>query len=217
MKKHIVLLLLSIVSLISFAQNNGVTMEGFSQGWLDYEATIRLKNNTKENIENVSFVLTYYDMNGTMLDYKEFVVDVDIAPDMTKAVDIEAFERDRRASYYKSEAMSSTPYKFDVKFELKGYNMDSSSSNVEVDEFYTKHHRDFGTAAGLIVGGYLILVIVILVIGIAINIIPAVMAKRRGRNPILWFLLGLIATPILAIILLLVLGNDTSGEEHYMR
>lgn len=49
MKKHIVLLLLSVVSLISFAQNNGVTMEGFSQGWLDYEATIHLKNNTKEN------------------------------------------------------------------------------------------------------------------------------------------------------------------------
>lgn len=219
MKKYIVLLLLSIVSLISFAQNNAVTMEGFSQGWLDYEATIRLKNNTKEDIENVGFVLTYYDMDGTMLDYKEFAVDVDIAPGMTKAIDVESFEHDRHASYYKSEAMSSQPYKFEVKFELIGYNMDEDSDDAKADGFYAKNHKDndFDTETGLILGGTLLFVLVILAIGIAINIIPAVMAKHRGRNPILWFLLGIVTTPILTIILLLILGNDTSGDEHYVR
>lgn len=219
MKKYIVLLLLSVVSLFSFAQNNAVTMEGFSQGWLDHEATIRLKNNTNEDIENVGFVLTYYDMNGTMLDYKEFAIDVDIAPGMTKAIDIDAFEHNRDASYYKSESKITEPYKFDVKFELKGYNMDKDSDDAEVDGFYTKHHKDndFNAETGMIVGGAFLFAFIIIAIGIAINIIPAVMAKHRGRNPILWFLLGIVTTPILTIILLLILGNDTSGEEHYVR
>lgn len=221
MKKFIFLLFFTLSSFFSFAQDNtnAVTMEGFSQGWLDSEATIRLKNNTDEYIENVGFVLTYYDMKGNMLDYKEFAYDVDIAPGMTKAVDIVPFEHDRNASYYKSEAMRSQPYRFDVKFELKGYNMEEDADDAEVDESYTEHHdNDDGDKEGfLIFAGAIFIVLLMLSICIALCVIPAVMAKRRGRNPVLWFLLGIVTTPILAVILLLILGHDNPQDEHYSR
>lgn len=217
MKKFIIFLLLTLSSFNGFAQDimNAVTMEGYSQGWLDSKATIRLKNNTKEDIENVGFVLTYYDMNGTMLDYKEFAFDVDIAPGLTKAVDIESFEHARNASYYKSEAKITRPYKFDVKFELKGYNMEEDSDSAEEDEFYTKHDNDDGKGGFLFLAGFIFLILLVLAIGFALCVIPAVMAQHRGRNPILWFLLGIVTTPLLAIILLLVLGYDNPQNEHY--
>lgn len=218
MKKFIVLLLLSFCSFVSFAQDTtpAVTMEGYSQSWLDYEGTIRLRNNTQEKVNDVCFVLSYYDMKGNMLDYKEFCKKIEIEPGMTKALDIESFEHDRNASYYKSEAMYGQPYKFDVKYELKGYNVKGSQDETEeIDELFQDNR--LGTGEGLMIGSIVILAIGLVILRIGLNFIPAIMAKKRNRNPILWFLLGLFIGPILTIILLLILGYDNPQDEHYAR
>ncbi len=51
---------------------------------------------------------------------------------------------------------------------------------------------------------------------VGLYVLVAVMAQKRHRSAVLWIILSILSTPILAIILLLVLGTDDSGEEsHY--
>ena len=88
-----------IVSILVFAQNAKATgtsespaveMVSYEQTWLDSEGTIALKNNTSEEIHNVSFILEYLDMQGNQLDYETYSYNIDIAPGMTKKLDIPA-------------------------------------------------------------------------------------------------------------------------------
>ena len=51
---------------------NAVTMVSYEQGWLDRHGTLALKNNTQTDIHNVTYRITYLDMQGRALDYEEF-------------------------------------------------------------------------------------------------------------------------------------------------
>ena len=66
----------------------------------------------------------------------------------------------------------------------------------------------------------LIIVIVVLLFSIGITVglyvLVAVMAKDRNRRVVVWILLSLLATPILMIIILLVIGkNERYIDQHY--
>lgn len=104
------LLIALIVSFLAFIQNvmaaetsatPAVEMVSYEQSWLDSEGTIALKNNTHEDIHNVSFVLEYLDMQNNPMDYETFSYNIDIAPGMTKKLDIPAYEHRRQYHYYK--------------------------------------------------------------------------------------------------------------------
>jgi uncharacterized SAM-binding protein YcdF (DUF218 family) len=41
-------------------------------------------------------------------------------------------------------------------------------------------------------------------------VVPFFMARARGRSGILWFLIGIVGTPILAVLLLFALGPKTN-------
>jgi len=43
-------------------------------------------------------------------------------------------------------------------------------------------------------------------------VVPDKMAVRRNRKPWIWVLISLLFSPVLAILLLLALGTDTSAE-----
>ena len=104
MKKLLTLLFL-LCSMSVFADINNkdaVTMENFEQRWLDHESTIALKNNTNETIHNVSYRITYLDMNGKALDYSDYTSTIDIEPGMVKKADIPAYEHKRFYQYYKN-------------------------------------------------------------------------------------------------------------------
>lgn len=107
----------------SFAQTNehAITMVSYEQAWRDSYGTLALKNNTKEQIHNVAFLITYYDMSGNEVDYKEYTREVEIAPGMTKKVDIPAYEHNRCYHYYKSEGLYDNT-SFKINFELKDFN-----------------------------------------------------------------------------------------------
>jgi len=204
MKKFVLSILLTITATVSYAISNdsinAVTMVSYEQSWLDSEGTLALKNNTSESIRNLSFVITYQDMNGNDMDYKEFSFDVDIEPGMTKKIDIPAYEHNRFYHYYKTKDEFGHP-SFKIKYELKGYNL----SKEEISEL----DYDGGNAnEGLYIG--IAIVIVLLFIGIAIGlyVLVAVMAKKRHRNVVLWLLLSFIATPLLIAIILLCIGDD---------
>lgn len=125
--------LLAIACQSAFADNvkvdsDAVTMQRYEQNWDDSEATLSLKNNTSTAIHNVRFLIDYFDINGMAIDYREYSLAVDIAPKMTKQVDIPAFEARRRYSYYRSKSIiGGTSFK--IKFRLLGYNSPSIDSN----------------------------------------------------------------------------------------
>lgn len=144
--KHFFLLLSMLVFCIqvSFANDTAcdsmaVTMVRYEQNWKDTEGTLSLRNHTKQTICNVRFRLCYFDMSGTLLDYKDYYeTDIDIAPSMTKQVDIPAFEAHRNYSYYKSNSLYEDR-RFNISFKLLGYNesyIDQKSEKGLNDSIY---------------------------------------------------------------------------------
>ena len=60
-------------------------------------------------------------MKGNPMDYETFSYDINIAPGMTKKLDIPAYEHGRRYHYYKTKDEFGNPA-FKLRYELKGYN-----------------------------------------------------------------------------------------------
>lgn len=136
--KHFLLLLsiLAFCAQASFANDTSldsvaVTMVRYEQNWNDTEGTLSLRNHTKQTIFNVRFRLCYFDMSGTLLDYKDYCkTDIDIAPSMTRQVDIPAFEARRNYSYYKSTSLYEDR-RFKITFKLLEYNGSYFSKTTE--------------------------------------------------------------------------------------
>ena len=101
---------------------NAVTLVSYSHDWPDREAQISVKNNTKSTITSISGRMIYYNMNGTMLDYRDFHMPIIIAPGMAKRFELEGYNHEEDYAYYKSEAVSTDKNKkYKVKFELYTY------------------------------------------------------------------------------------------------
>ena len=140
---------------------------------------------------NVTYRITYLDMQRRALDYEEFSSEIEIAPGMTKKVDIAAYERGRNYSYYLSEAAYDRSHKFKIKFELIGYNISeepTSETTSATDYFSLGLFAVSGLTIGLLIG--------VFAIGICVGmyILVVVMANRRNRNAALWVLVSLFAT-----------------------
>ncbi len=215
MRKYLLMLLLVLptyVSAISKDTLKAVTMVSYEQSWNDFEGTLALRNNTNEEIHNITFLIKYLDMNGNDLDYAEYTRELDIAPGMTKRVDIPAYEYKREYSYYKSKAIDKSR-KFKISFSIKSYNDNLASekgTQTERNYFTPKSDPQSSGAYEIL---FFIAIIGIFGIYIGLYILVAVMAQRRNRNIALWVLISILATPLLAIIILLCIGKDSSWEQ----
>lgn len=220
MKRTLLILAGILVSLASFALSkdsaNAVTMLDYEQSWSDNTGSLSLKNNTKEPIEDVAFQITYLNMTGQPIDYKDYYKAVSIAPGKTRRIEIPAFQHERSYSYYKSEADYVTPHRFKIRFELTGYNIKSPKDNgkgaeksLETDDFIDRMGPIFGLSMAIFALG----------IVFGLYVIVAVMANKRHRNAALWILLSFITTPLLAIFVLLIVGKDCdrNNEEDDIR
>ena len=204
-KKNVLTWLCLLIAMAGFSTTNNtpevslstpaVSMVSYEQGSSDYEGTLALKNNTNETIQNISFTITYLDMKGTPLDYEDFFLNVDIKPGMTKKVNITAYEHARNYHYYQTPDNGLGNPAFKIKYKFKDYNM------ANADEDAQQTADDTVTT---IIGVMIILAIISITIGI--YVLVGVLAKRRNRSVLLWILLGLIPTPLLAIIILLCIG-----------
>lgn len=217
------LALLFFMSLFAESSKNvpAVTMVSYEQSWLDTEGTLALRNNLNEDIHNVVFQIIYLDMSDNPLDYEEFSKKVDIAPGMTKKIDIPAYEYARHYHYYKTKDEFHNPA-FKIKFKLKSYNErevvdvpaveDTGELNEEADDL--KVGEGFPDmlvlGSGLVAWGFLIVLFVI-AISVGLYVLVAVMAQRRNRSVVAWILISLIATPLLSIVLLLFIGKDRNA------
>ena len=216
--RRLTIVLLSILlSVVALAANKDfekdITMVSYEQGWLDSEGTLALKNNSSEEVKNVVFLITYLDMSGNELDYKEFTRRVNIASGMTRKLDIPAYE-------HKSENMPGGSPSFKIKFKLKDYNVEEEPESID-DYTLGRYGYDHVQSEGN-EGLYVIIAIVGLLffIGITVGlyVLVAVMAQKRNRSVVVWVLLSLLATPLLMIIILLAIGkNDNYIENHYDR
>lgn len=186
-------------------------MVSYEQGWLDNVGTLALKNNTDADIHNVTFQITYLNMSGEPLDYQVYSKKVEIAPGMTKQIDIPAYEHDRDFSYYKSEAVSIHPHRFKIKFELKDYNQKVNKStskghSADLDDDYDVSYGKFAIIA-------IVISLLALSFTIGLYVLVVVMAQQRNRNPVIWVVVSLFTTPILAIIILLCLGKSYDDSD----
>lgn len=185
---------------------DAVTMENFEQRWLDHESTIALKNNTNETIHNVSYRITYLDMNGKALDYSDYTSTIDIEPGMVKKTDLPAYEHERFYQYYKNAEEYTNHPKFKVAFELKDYNFeDDQQEDVE-------YGRGECLSPLAIIIPIILLAIFLFAIAIGLYVLAGIMAKRRHRSVALWVIISLFTTPILAIIILLCVGDSDEGD-----
>lgn len=218
--KRIFITILSLIFFVySFAQVTGteVSMVSYEQAWRDSYGTLALKNNTKEQIHNVAFLITYYDMSGNEVDYKEYTREVEIAPGMTKKVDIPAYEHNRCYHYYKSEGLYDNT-SFKINFELKDFNKVEPVGEGRIESDYSlpsysdTHNKDDGPSGAMILLG---LAVVVIIIGFVVGmyVLVAVMAQKRKRNVVIWILLSIVTTPILMAIILLVIGDAVNGNE----
>lgn len=100
---------------------NAITMVSYTHTWLEETARISLRNNTERTITKITARISYYDMNGNMLDYRDFTKEITIEPKMSRACTIPGFGVDEHYAYYKSDSFFSQQRKYKVKFELKSY------------------------------------------------------------------------------------------------
>ena len=213
-KSLILIVLVLLLSLPSFAISkdslNAVTIVSYEQRWLDSEGTLALKNNTKDVIHNITYQIVYLDMSGTPLDYEVFSSEVNIAPGMTKKVDIPAYERGRDYAYYKSES-SYNSKRFKIKFELNGYHLNEDEQDKVTGGCAAKKtSEDDGWVSALAV---ILGICLGLGLFVGLYVLVAVMAKQRRRSAALWVLLSLVTTPFLVMLILLCIGKASNEGE----
>jgi hypothetical protein len=219
MKKYLFYLMLLVALSVHATSKdtvNALRMASYEQTWSDNQGTLALKNNTKHTIYNVRYRLTYFDMKGNPMDYKDFYTEIEIAPGMTKKVNVEGYECDRNYSYYLSEACPSHPKKFKISYETLAYNQtEESCVQLNTDALLTKESPisemdDEPTYLNNVV--MIIIMLFVLAGYVGFYVLVAIMAQRRNRSAALWLLLSFIATPILVILILLVIGKAPECE-----
>lgn len=224
MKKVLIAIMVSFLTLTQninaavAAESPAIDMVSYEQSWLDYVGTIALKNNTSEEIHNLTFVLEYLDMKGNPMDYETFSYDINIAPGMTKKLDIPAYEPNRNYQYYKTQDEFGRHPAFKLRYELKAYNsheVENSESIIasgyddRTDEIDETNETNNDAILPIV---FLFVILIFLGIYVGIYVLVAVMAQRRNRNPVIWLLLSFIATPLLICIILLAIGKNRNPE-----
>lgn len=213
MKKLFLFILLIVQVAFASAADNEVSMVSYEQNWLDGQGTIALKNNTDKEVTSVSFMITYLDMNGNQLDYKEFKKSVNIKPGLTKKINIEAYEHSRNYSYYKSEAAFSNPKKFDVKYKLLSVNFYNKVENGQTFEKGISEQEETERKEGNYI--YMFVLMFALTAYLGLFALIAAMANNRNRSAIGWVVFALFFNPIITIIILSIIGESSSDKERY--
>ncbi len=225
--KRITFFIISLYIVISaFAATkdlaNDISMVSYEQSWLDSKGTLALKNNTNEEIHDVVFQIVYLDMSGNPIDYEDFTKEISIAPGMTRKLDIPAYEHSRYYHYFKSENMPGGSPAFKIKFQLKDYNVKNDPiekvNNINSDNNQNNVKEQININEISKINIIILFVAVLVMSGICVfmYILVAVMAQKRNRSVVIWVFLSLIATPLLMILILLVIGkNEDYVGQHY--
>jgi len=219
-KRFISALVGSVLMMSVFAAEKNlekdITMVSYEQSWLDSKGTLALRNNTSEEVHNLVFLITYLDMSGQELDYREYDREISIDAHRTRKVDIPAYEHSRNYHYYRSEGMggNNSPA-FKIKFQLKDYNVGEDVADVEpMPEEIIPDVVNYGNgfSEGLILLFLVLAFLFCVGLSTGLYVLVAVMAKNRNRNVVAWLFLSIVATPLLMIIILLAIGKGKGKD-----
>ncbi len=197
----------------------GVSMTGFEQSYLSLEAYISLKNNLPDTIYSVTYSIEYLKMNNTPMDYEEYTAKVMIPPGRTKRVELPAYGYDSNYEYFKSSRGLGLPlfkvnYKYISSSDINPKAPTADTVNIVNDKAnISNQNSDKSSLLSKFPIVSISLLIIILIIGayIGLYVLVAVMAKHRGRNPAIWILLSLLASPLLIAIILLAIGKSNNS------
>lgn len=191
-------------------KGNAVSMISYEQDWTDYEGTLALKNNTNEEIHNVTFRVTYLNMDDTPVDYEDFTTEVNILPGMTKEINIPAYKKGKDYSYFESKNHYYPPKKFKIKYETLNYNVDKENAEEDKEEVteVAQGNKTSSIPFFLLIIIYLLVIIFAFAITIGGYVLTAYMANKRNRSVILWLIISFFTTPIITIIILLCIGKS---------
>lgn len=92
--------------------------------------------------------------------------------------------------------------------------MDDLDDIDDIDDIPFLKNLDKEDKFYLIVG--LALIALAITVSIILYVLVAVMAKKRNRSVIGWVLLSLLATPVITIIILLVIGKDEDPIDRHL-
>lgn len=199
---------------------NGVQMTGFRQEWNDKHAYIVLLNNTELRLSRVKGTLSFFSESGQLLDERSFNEHVKLQPGEMAEIAISPFGR--KQGYVSSNCMNRIPsdaqaQEFTVRFTLTDYkgkevaNLPVSKreqraiaqAEAEATAAQTKEADEKLWNIIRITAGVLIL----LFIAVFYFLIPIRMADRRGRSWMPWVVVGIVATPIIPILALWLIGK----------
>lgn len=228
--RYVIALLYLALSSVASAANDKAT-EPVTAGTYEHDpglsdAYIGLKNNTNYAIKSLSFQISYFDMDGNQLDYEDFNIHTAIEPGLAKKIKIPANEPLRQSWYMRD---------FKIKFRLKAVNGKAvngswrspskdkdiepaqdikptysvTTSAVSTDNTpeptQNTHGHDFGDFIAMRLG--ITMVILLLSIIVALYVLVAQLAKRYNRSAVLWLIISLVITPVLAVIILHCIGT----------
>ena len=185
MMKRFLFFLLALISLScseKLDETPDISVVEFRQKWDDAEATIILNNNVKTEIHNVEFLITYLDMNGNVLDKKEFSSLINIKPEMRSELRIPAFRHNEHYQYYKnSDGIAGHP-NFKITAKLQRYNID----DYELEQFAKGHPEEciewgHPTIVFIAIITIYIILPIALIIGL-VKLVNKIKRKKKSKN-----------------------------------
>jgi len=101
---------------------DALILAGYEHDYLTAKARFSVRNNTQRKVSEFKIRITYYDMRGQMLDYKDITKKMLIEPGMARAVEVMGYAWEEKYVFHTSKN-AHLGKKYKVSFDLLSYTL----------------------------------------------------------------------------------------------